>query len=408
VSETTTLRQRVGGWLREVIAPAAWAYTVVKLAVFDLDRTMLMAVAPTQVWLLDYRFFILLAAVVALLLVLGPAEFLWLCLFVVTYPFIVLFWRVPKRIWRQWPLILIFLPALGAAVTRLWATFLVYAVAAFGALFVLVASRQWLVAAGVACLIPLLVVHLARSLRKAYAASLLTQLVGLIEELRVAVENGQLIPWNEQSTPVPSPAASTLNPRQIAYSWHWFAILGADRIRTVARRRYYDIYLLASWFYTVLLTAGLFALVHLGLNKAMPHSYADADGASFWSFVGFSLGVLTTSNVSKISPVAVAANIATYAEVLCSVVILVILVFSILTAAREAFRENLDELVSTINRLGTALETSITTHFRLTVVELEAALMTEMPAYVNQLRRVRGLPELVAPPSTPSGGEPPS
>src|ERR1043166_9631574 len=51
VSETTTLRQRVGGWLREVIAPAAWAYTVVKLAIFDLDRAMLMAVAPTQIWL---------------------------------------------------------------------------------------------------------------------------------------------------------------------------------------------------------------------------------------------------------------------------------------------------------------------------------------------------------------------
>lgn len=221
------------------------------------------------------------------------------------------------------------------------------------------------------------------------------------------------MPWDVKaasasSSPNPSHPGPA-NPRQVAYSFHWLAGVIADQLKAVAKRRHYDLYLLASWFYTVVLTAVLFAFAHLGLERVSPGAYRDVEGAGFWGFLGFSLGILTTSNVSKISPVSVMASVASYAEVVCSVVILVILVFSILTAAREAFRENLDDFSTALVGVATALEARIRAEWQLTAVELEVALLSEAPSLVNSLRMLKGLPELPLPgqrtkPTTPDRG----
>jgi hypothetical protein len=410
VAETPAFRKNVGRFLREVIAPVAWCYALIKIAVFDIDSVALRAAVPDYLWVVDYKFFLLLGASVVLLLLLGPSEFLRLAAFILAYPFVLLFWKLPKRFYRQWPLILVFLPAIRGAAVRLWSTFLLYSLATFAALFILVSTNRPLLVVSIACLVPLLMVHLSRSLRKAYAASLFTQLVGLVGKLRSAIEAGTFVPWEQKATSTgssgnPSGLAPT-NPRQVAYSSHWLAQMIGERVKTVAKRRHYDLYLLASWFYTVVLTAVLFAFAHLGLHKAFPGAYADAEGAGFWSFLGLSLGILTTSNVSKISPVSAMANIASYAEVVCSLIILVILVFSILTAAREAFKENLDDFAAALGGVATALETRITAQWQVTIVELEVALLAESPSFVNSLRKLRGLPELPLPsPDASSGTE---
>jgi len=395
------LRKRIGRVAREVVAPLAWCYVLLKLAVFDVDSAALRVIAPDYLWVLDYRFFVLLGAAVVLFLLLGRHEFLLLAAFVAGYPFVLVFWKLPKRFYRQWPLIVVFLPAIGAAAARLWSTILLYSLAALAALFILKSGNRWLLVFSVACLVPLLSIHLSRSLRKAYAASPLTRLTAWFDEARTGIESGRFLKLEETAAPVISsanqPTPATASPRQVAYSLHWLAGVIADQVKAVTKRRYYDLYLLASWFYTVVLTAVLFAFAHLGLHKISPGAYRDVDGAGFWGFLGFSLDTLTAHNVSKINPVTAVASIASYAEVVCSVVILVILVFSILTAAREAFKENLDDFNNALAGVATALETRIRAQWQLTVMELEVALLSENPGLVNGLRRLRGLPELPLP-----------
>lgn len=411
MSKAPGFRSRAGRVLREIIGPLAWSYVLLKIAVFDVDSAVLRAIAPGLGWLLAYKFFVLLAAAVVLLLLLGSTEFLIFVAFVLSYPLIVVFWKLPKRLYPQWPVIVVFLPAVGAAAARLWSTFLLYSLAAFAALFILASNNRLLIIVSVVCLGPLLTVHLFRSVRKAYAASLFTQLVGLVNKLRGAIESGTFVPWDEKPPAAAQPSANTpsapaTSPFQVAYLFHWLAQTIAERVRMVAKRRYHDLYLLASWFYTVLVTAVVFGLAHLGLHKAAPGAYADAEGAGFWSFLGLSLGLLTTSNVSKIGPVSAAASILSYAEVVCSLVILVILVFSVLTAAREAFKDDLDDFAAELGGVATALEARIVAKWQLSIVELEVAVLAESPSLVNSLRKLRGLPELPLPrPQAPVDAE---
>lgn len=372
-----------------------WCYVILKLVVFDIDTFGLRVVAPQYLWLLDYRFFLLLGGVVLLLGSLGPREFLRLVAFVVAYPIVLLFWKIPKRFHRQWPSVVVFLPALASEIARLWSTFLLYSLAAFASLFILVSEDAALLMASVVFLTPLLVVHLGRSLRKAYSASPLTQLVRILAKLRNSIEAGKFVPWDQNGDTISTSGnvkdTSTKDPRQSAYLCHWFAAVLAEKVKGMAKQRHYDLYLLGSWFYTIVLTTILFAFAYLGLHKVAHGAYSGAEGTGFWSFCGFSFGILTTSNLSKITPVSAVANVVSYAEVVCSVIIFVILVFSILTAAREAFQENLEELVASIDGVGAALEAKIVDEWKLTIRELEAALPAE---YVNPLRKLRGLPEV--------------
>jgi hypothetical protein len=414
MAEVSRLRKRIGRVAREVIAPLTWCYVVIKLVLFDIDSAALRMVAPQYLWVLGYKFFVFLGAVLLLLLLLGRREFLFLVAFVLGYPFVLVLWKLPKRFYRQWPLTVVFLPAIVETARRLWSTVLLYSLAALGALLILGSGSRLLLVFVVACLIPLLIVHLGRSLRKAYATSLLTRLTGWADKLRNAIESGTFVPWHGKVASDSSSANSSgpvaTSPRQVAYSFHWLADFIADRVKAVAKRRYYDLYLLASWFYTVVLTAVLFAFAHLGLERAFPGAYGDVEGAGFWSFLGYSLGILTTSNVSKISPVSVMAKVASYAEVVCSIIILVILVFSIMTAAREAFREDLDGFSAALARVATALEDRIRAEWQLTAVGLERVLLAENPSLVNWLRKLKGLPELDLPGrrtecTTPDGGD---
>ena len=48
-------RKRISRSAREVIAPLAWCYIVLKLAVFDVDSVAVQAMAPDYLWILDYR-----------------------------------------------------------------------------------------------------------------------------------------------------------------------------------------------------------------------------------------------------------------------------------------------------------------------------------------------------------------
>ena len=97
------------------------------------------------------------------------------------------------------------------------------------------------------------------------------------------------------------------------------------------------------------------------------------------------------------------------AELLSSVLILVIGAFSILTAARDTYREDLRDFSDAVHQVALAIDHRIQVKYSVTPEALELQIAASSLSAVNLLRRFRGLPEL--PPlssaeSPPSGDEP--
>src|SRR5437868_299982 len=111
---------------RECAAILFWVYFVVKLFIFDLDVWVLNQISPGLAQILDYKLFAVVVAVVVLWIMLGRTRFTSTTLYIIGYPLVVLFWKLPILAFRKWPLFLAFGPVIYRAIATFPATFLFY------------------------------------------------------------------------------------------------------------------------------------------------------------------------------------------------------------------------------------------------------------------------------------------
>lgn len=397
---------RLNWALREAIAIAAWLYVIVKLFVLDVDVNVVERYAPTLRWLLDLKFFVLVSLVAGLSLVLGKQRFVPFFAYVVCYPLVLLFWRVPLAAFRRWPIVIAFVPALHRAITTLRSTFLMYTTALLAGLAVIIGRDPNLLTVAMTALGVFLVAHLYRAFRKVYVSSLFSQLTDLARKFRMFVESGRL---DASLTAKPHPDTIQADPAASLltnfYVFPSMAAVIAEKVSKVARGRKYDLYLTLSWVYTVALTAIVFAFEYLALHKIDPSAFRLAEHSGFWAFFAFSLGVLATTTVSPISAASPLAVALCSTEVVGSVLMLIILVFTVLTAAREAFRQDVDDFSQELRLISQAYERRAVEMLQLTMEEVEYQLIEKHEDIVKWLRKHRGLTELPPPRKKPPAGD---
>jgi hypothetical protein len=100
-------------------------------------------------------------------------------------------------------------------------------------------------------------------------------------------------------------------------------------------------------------------------------------------------------------PASTVTTLVYYVEAACTILILVILVFTVLTAAREAFKHDVKVFGTELKLTADAIDSRITQVYSLTLSELEIVLLKDQGPLVNGLRKARGLPAL----SLPTSGE---
>ena len=102
-----------------MIAFSAWTFVLTKLFVIDIDRIFLSRVGPSLVWVLDYRFFVAVGAVLVIALLFWKWKALGFICFIVFYPGVIVFWTIPativkKRLYKRWLIIFSTVNALTA------------------------------------------------------------------------------------------------------------------------------------------------------------------------------------------------------------------------------------------------------------------------------------------------------
>ena len=92
------LNQRIVRALREAIAIILWAFIAIKVIVFDVDVFIFEKYMPSLRWTLNYRFFVLLVLISVVLIGMGRKDFRRFWAYVICYPCILFFWRIPEAI----------------------------------------------------------------------------------------------------------------------------------------------------------------------------------------------------------------------------------------------------------------------------------------------------------------------
>ncbi|MBW1614104.1 MAG: hypothetical protein JRJ57_09065 [Deltaproteobacteria bacterium] len=76
--------------------------------------------------------------------------------------------------------------------------------------------------------------------------------------------------------------------------------------------------------------------------------------------------------------------------------------FTILTAARERYKEDIYNIVKEMAEMAVMLQDKFNIIFNMALADAEYVLLTQNASLVNGLRKLRGLPELTNPDSTES------
>jgi hypothetical protein len=103
---------------RELLALSFWFYLAVKPFVFDIDRWVIDKISPELAWLVDWRFAFFASGVGLAVLLMKPKKLAWWALWVVFYPAVLAFWRLPKLLFqlKSWTL---GLAVIGTAIAML-------------------------------------------------------------------------------------------------------------------------------------------------------------------------------------------------------------------------------------------------------------------------------------------------
>jgi len=303
------------------------------------------------------------------------------------------------RALRQWPLLSLVFWILVAGIRRTRATIVLYALAIICA-FVAVQSEPPVVYVGMFGMGAFLTIHLLRRLHNAYAVSLFMRLANVTRNWRSKLRH-EPFTFNDGASRVVrsrSAATSTASTEKMKlYASHALAVIAADRIDRRVKRKIFELYLMASWFYTVMLSMLIYALEYYSLYRVDPDYFTGTDSAGFWQFAKLSFELLTPASFSHIVPTSRVPLFLCYSEVAIGVIILAILVFSILAASREAFHEDIGTFTSELHDTASAIETRIAELYKLNLVQLELALLMQHASTVNLIRKSRGLSELPIP-----------
>jgi hypothetical protein len=85
----------------DLVAFLFWLYAIIKVFVFDIDVYFVSLASSKFVWLLNYKLLILLGLILVAMLATRSFVLGFAVAYVALYPLVILFWKLPRFIWKQ-------------------------------------------------------------------------------------------------------------------------------------------------------------------------------------------------------------------------------------------------------------------------------------------------------------------
>ena len=394
VTATSNWVKQVRWWTREVFAVALWSFLLVKLFVFDIDVFVAQRYAPEIVPLLQSRFFALIGAIAFLWLVLGNDRFRTVVAYVFFYPLVVVGWKIPKWLFKNWAVALTFSPGLIELFRSFKSRFISGSLAVLGALTITVSRNQLLVATAMSVLGLYLIAHYWRRFRIAFRPStVFADAAGLVRRA-----------WNHALSSViekEARAAAVLDPASDAYQqkhrqnltnifvWSLLLQFLARKLRDVGASRKLDAYYIVALIYTFCLTAIILAFLNLGLQRIDPNSFLSLQPLGFWRLLAFSVGTLLPANYSGVMPSTSLAVFSAYLGAIAGVSLVVFFVTILFTIVHERSREDIDKVLAELDRSSSGLNHLIEKEYAMSPAQVEVTVLEFNPALAPTVALLR-------------------
>lgn len=360
--------------VRELLALALWLFLFINTVIFDLVGP-LAEMTPIAADIFKFRLFIIMMAVAVPALILSRSAFLSTVGYVMCYPLVVVGWLLPKTLIKNWPVLVVFLPAIHSVFANLRYNYFLLTAAFVGGAAVLFSKQTVSIVAGMAVLFVYLTWHFARRMRSAFAPSTVFANVGAA--LR-KISGSMVTSMNTtdlSTLPTGSEEYEKALSQNMLNRYMSAAVLAqiARRLTALHETRQLDLYFIGAFAYTFFLTTAVFSLEYIGLVRVAPASFSSS--ASLLDMVGYSIGTMFHFQLSQIAPVTLVAQMLTYAQACAALMIGLLLVFVIFTSTRERYRKDVASIADELSQRVRQMEDVMLSDFELTLRAAEIKMM---------------------------------
>ena len=371
-SEKHTIRRIV----REVLAIAFWSYALVKLFALDVDTYVLLLIAPSFIWLLDYKIIAYFCILSVIALSMPKWQAVWFILYILLYPFILLFAKGPYFIYKQksWlilfhviNIITSFLRSFRYRLVTLAAFLLSFAVA-------IVSNSKYVLVPSVVILFVVIIVSYFRVF---YDFLRPRPLFGIYKKCFNWVNSG-FLPNLQHYDQIKGIAVEVMTENQITiYKANLgMAVLGNRALLSVGKKlkEYQKSSLgimggIAAFFMLLVYTTIVFSGINFALFK-IDNSYYQLNGfVSYFSWFRYSFYSFLYAGTSEIIPTAAISQVVSMLEVLCGLAILACFAGAMIATFGQAYLSQLDDLITTAETEGKRTEAFIKAQFGLPSIE---------------------------------------
>jgi hypothetical protein len=349
--------------IREIVSVLFWLYTISKIFVFDFDIFIINKYISNYAWLIKFKFFILIGVIATVWLLTKNKKILPWVLYVLLYPFILIFWRIPFFIFKQKSWILVF--AVVNSVISLFRSikykfitstvFLICTAIIFGFSNIV---ALWV--AIITLLLLLFVIYINSLFVVIKPSSVFQVHKKLFPEIRkrgknfftldetvknITVENmdkGQLEKWT-----------TTL---QSSVLFNRVCLFSAKKLKDYQNSGLGVLSYVFSILSLIILTVFSFAVINYGIYKIDNSYFEFFKIPSFFTFVYFSFGNLVFNTIKELSPSMPISQALSMIESFFALFIGAILVSLFFSFKSQRYANELNEVIKSIEDQGSSME----------------------------------------------------
>lgn len=362
--------------LRQPLALIIWFYIIVKLFIFDIDIYFTKLILP-ETDLIKYKFVLIILASAVSLLIMGSKQFSITLLYILTYPLILIGWKLPKKLYGSTAnVIFTFIGSVILTIKsgKAWFISTAFFIVASAAIFGDFGKTSTVIA--MSFLFALLCKHLYGRFANAFRPENILSRINKFLKLEWATNREKTVLQDfRDSTKYPPDSDAFIKKRTetianlILYN-NLFKLI-AYKLKDFHESRIIVVYSILRLVYTFIITVVIFALEYFSLQRIMPDSFVTKGSQTFFAYLYFSFNAIRGSNVIDVIPSSSAAKMLTSVETVFGMLILIILFFFFTTVMRQKYEEELKELIEALESESVHLRTMLMSEFSTPQEEIE-------------------------------------
>jgi hypothetical protein len=358
----------------DLVASLFWLYAIVKVFVFDVDVYLVSLVSPEFVWLLNYKILILLALILVAMLVTKSLVLGLAVVYVALYPLVILFWKLPRYVWKQqsWLFAFAILNAAIGFIRSFKRDFISGTLFLISTVLILSSGDQYVLCGSSLIVFALVVFAYVLAFVRAFKPSAVFQTYAKVFPI---LKKGDFLKIDESVRYLPVEVMTTkeLELRttglQNVVLYNRACLLISKKLRDYQRSGANVASYILSLVILLLFAVLSFALINYALHKINPALYQFTySKESFFAFVYYSSGSMFYA-ANGLVPVEPLSQFVQLIQFLCALLLLVILVTVIFSLRNERYSTQLEEVIVSMEAEGRAAEARLLSEFNLDSID---------------------------------------